>query len=144
MAKNYTIEMNGMKFSAPTQAEAMKMAKEFIGTPTTAGKGKVKDTPFTKHDGTVIMCTAPQAAAYEKYRDGYNNRVANKEANLQAWAEKRSTYKPSQAFVKALKANPTMTHKQAKEQFGFVGTKNDLWNVKYGTDGCVKKGTFNK
>lgn len=134
MAKTttYTIEMNGVKFSAPTQAEAVAMAKEFRGSkPTSAGKGKVKDTAFTKHDGTVVMTTAAQAAAWEKHRDSYTDRKANKEANLQAWADKRAGYKPSQALEKAIKADrASITHKVAKEKYGFVGTKDDLRELK--------------
>jgi hypothetical protein len=103
----------------------------------------VKDTPFTKHDGTVVMTTAAQAQVWEKHREGYNNRVANKEANLKAWEDKRKAWKPTQAFVKAVKANPTMTVKQAKE-LGFVGTSNDLWNFKYGTEGIITKHNYNK
>lgn len=138
MAKTYTIKANGMEFTAPTQAEAMAMAQEFVKSlaPTTAGtgekgKGKVKDTAFTKHDGTVVMTTAAQAAAWEKHREGYTNRVANKEANLQAWGTKREAYKPSQALVKAIKADrASITRKVAVEKYGFVGTKDDLKALK--------------
>lgn len=137
MAKSYTIKMNGMEFTAPTQAEAVAMAQEFSksSAPTTAktqaGKGKVKDTPFTKHDGTVVMTTKAQAEAWEKHRDGYANRVANKDANLKAWADKREAYKPSQALVKAIKADRSkITLAIAKEKYGFVGTKPDLKALK--------------
>lgn len=107
--------------------------------PSSAGKGKVKDTPFTKRDGTVVMTTAAQAAVWEKRRDSF----ANKEANLQAWEEKRKAWKPTQAFINAVKANPTMSVKQAKE-FGFVGTSNDLWNFKHGTKGIITHHDYNK
>ena len=60
MAKTYTITMDGMNFTAPTQAEAVAMAKEFVKsfTPTTAGtneKGKGKKiTPHPKVRGVGI------------------------------------------------------------------------------------------
>ena len=139
MAKTYTIKANGMEFTAPTQAEAMAMAQEFVKSyaPTSAGKkaengkGKVKDTAFTKHDGTVVMTTKAQAAAWEKHREGYTDRVANKEANLKAWADKREAYKPSQALIKAIKADRAkITLAIAKEKYGFVGTKPDLQALK--------------
>ena len=127
----YTIEMDGMKFSAPTQAEALAMAQAFKGKPSTSGKGKVKDTPFTKHDGTVVMTTKAQAEAWEKHRNGYTDRVANKEANLQAWASKREAYKPTTALKNAIKANrASITLAVAKAQYGFVGTKKDLATLK--------------
>ena len=134
MAKKYSITTtDGMVFEAPTQAEAMKMAQDWAKSfaPTTAstsvGKGKVKDTPFTKHDGSVIMCTKAQAEVYKKRQEGF----ANKEANLKAWEEKRATYKPSQALIKAIKADrASITHKIAKEQYDFVGTKDDLRALK--------------
>lgn len=112
-------------------AKAVAQALAGMEKPSTSSKGKVKDTPFTKHDGTVVMTTAAQAQAWEKHRDGYANRVANKEANLKAWETKRDAYKPSKALKDAIKANRALiTHKVAKEQYGFVGTKNDLKALK--------------
>lgn len=112
-------------------AKAIAQAMAGMGKPSNSGKGKVKDTAFTKHDGTVVMTTAAQAAAWEKHRDGYADRVANKEANLKAWADKREGYKPSKALKDAIKANrASITHAVAKAQYGFVGTKKDLAALK--------------
>lgn len=132
MAKQFTIEMNGMKFSAPTQAEALAMAKEFVGSkPSTSGKGKAKDATFTKHDGTVVACTKAQAEVWGKYRDGYADRVASKEANLAKFEADRKGYKPSKALKDAIKADrASITRKVAKEKYGFVGTKEDLKALK--------------
>lgn len=137
MAKTYTIKtVDGMEFTAPTQAEAIALAKAYDAErgkkpSTSAGKGKVKDATFTKHDGTTVQCTQAQKQVWEKYRDGYTDRVANKEANLKAWADKREGYKPSKALKDAIKADRTsITHKVAKEKYNFVGTKDDLKALK--------------
>lgn len=137
--------INGIKSEVGALSQRVTALEENRKKPTVSatgtGKGKVKDTPFTKHDGTVIMTTAAQAQAWEKRRESF----ANKEANLQAWAEKRAAYKPSQALIDAIKANPTaITTKVAKAQYAFVGTSDDLWNLKYGTEGVVCKGTYNR
>lgn len=112
-------------------AKAVAEALASVKKPTTSGKGKVKDTAFTKHDGTVVMTTAAQAAAWEKHRDSYTDRVGNKEANLKAWADKRDAYKPTKALKEAIKANrASITLAVAKEKYGFVGTKKDLQALK--------------
>ena len=103
------------------------------------GNAKVKDTPFTKHDGTVVMTTKAQAEAWAKRRDNF----VDKETALKDWNAKRATYKPSNSLLDAIKANPTITRKEAKA-LGFVGTSDDLWNLKYGTDGIIRKGTSNR
>ena len=151
MAKMYTIKDNGMEFTAPTQAEAVALAiayKKGLGEkPTTSRRGdaqpKAEMVNFTKANGEVVQCTQAQANAWAKWRDGAASRVASKEANLAKFEADRKAYKPSQAFVKALKANPTMTRPEAKA-YGFVGTSNDLWNLKYGTEGVIRKGTYNR
>ncbi len=137
MAKTYTIEMNGMKFSAPTQAEAMAMAQEFVksSAPTTAGtsagKGKAKTTTFTKADGTTVQCTEAQAKVWEAWRDGSADRKASKEANLAKFETDRKAYKPSKALKDAIKADrASITRKVAVEKYGFVGTKDDLKALK--------------
>lgn len=138
MTKMYTVKFNGMEFTAPTQAEALALMKEalaIIGKPSTSGRGsknsttepKVKDTPFTKHDGTVVMTTKAQAEAWEARRANF----ANKEANLKAWEEKKASYKPTQKFIDAIrKDRAAITFKIAKEQYGFVGTKDSLKALK--------------
>lgn len=107
------------------------VAQALASKPTSAGKGKAKTATFTKHDGTTVQCTPAQAEVWTKYRDGYADRVANKEANLKAWADKRESYKPSKALKDAIKTDrASITHKIAKEKYGFVGTKDDLKALK--------------
>ena len=132
----YDIEM--AKAMGLIPAEPTVVAQTSAGAGAGTGKGKVKDTPFTKADGTVVMTTAAQAKAWEDAR-------ARHTENVSTWADKRSSYKPSKELLDAIKANPaSITQKIAKAQYGFVGTSNDLWNLKYGTEGVVKKGTYNK
>ena len=113
MAKTYTITMDGMNFTAPTQAEAVAMAKEFVKsfTPTTAGtseKGKGKKDKklvnFTKADGTTVQCTEAQAKVWEAYR----NRGHKSVEELKALKPQISA--KGKAFVKA---NPSCTRKEA-------------------------------
>ena len=120
---------------APTQS-----ASEGEGERKRKGKGKAKLVEFTKTDGSVVKCTEAQAKAWEDYRNRSRKSLDEVKAEFN---KARDAYKPSQALVKALKANPTMTRKEAKA-YGFVGTSNDLWNLKYGTNGVVRKGTTNR
>lgn len=114
---------------AKAVAEALAGVKK--PTTTTKGKGKAKLVEFTKHDGTVVKCTQAQADAWTKYRDGYTDRVASKEANLAKFEADRKAYKPSQALIKAIKADrASITLAVAKAQYGFVGTKPDLKALK--------------
>ena len=112
-------------------AKAVAQALASQPTATGTGKGKAKDVPFTKHDGTVIMGTQAQVDAWKKSQDSYADRIAKRDENLKVWADKRASYKPSQALEKAIKADrASITHKIAKEKFGFVGTKEDLKALK--------------
>ena len=110
MAKKYTIEMNGMVFSAPTQAEALAMAKEFVATtkPTTSGRGnnkpEAKLVEFTKADGTVVMCTPAQAKAWDKYRNRAHKSLDEVKALKPEISAKGRAY---------VKANPGCTRKEA-------------------------------
>lgn len=80
---------------------------------------------FTKKDGTVKMVSKAQADAWTQYRDNAQPFDAD------AWNAKRSAYKPSKALKDAIKANrAAITHKVAKEAYGFVGTKKDLAALK--------------
>lgn len=110
---------------------AQAVAQALASQPTSVGKGKAKDVPFTKHDGTVIYGTQAQVDAWKKSQDSYADRVAKRDENLKVWADKRATYKPSKELEKAIKADrASITHKVAKEKFGFVGTKEDLRELK--------------
>lgn len=82
----------------------------------------VKDVPYTKADGTTIMASQAQVNAW-------NTGKARLEQESAAWSEKKEAYKPSQALVDALKANPAMSRKDALA-YDFVGTKKDLAALK--------------
>lgn len=128
MAKktNTFTEAQVQELIARAVAEALASNKK----PTTS-KGKAKTATFTKHDGTTVKCTPAQAKAWEAWRDGSADRVASKEANLAKFEADRKGYKPSQALIKAIKADrASITRKVAKEKYGFVGTKEDLKALK--------------
>lgn len=119
--------------------EEQLKSKPTVSANGNSNKPTEKTVAFTKHDGTVIMVTQKQYDAWTKHRENFQN----KEKNLATWEENRTNFKPSKELIEALKKNPTMTRKEAKT-LGFVGTSDDLWNLKYGTDGVVKKGTYNR
>lgn len=124
-----------------TQEELQKMiadavAQAIAAQPTTAGKtGKGKPASelveFKKADGTTVMATPKQATAWEKWRSGSSERKEQFEQVKKEWQSKREGYKPSKALEDAIKADRcAVTHKVAKETYGFVGTKDDLKQLK--------------
>ena len=110
---------------APTQS-ASKGKGECKGKG--KGKGKAKLVEFTKTDGSVVKCTEAQAKAWEDYRN--RSRKSFDEVKAE-FTKAREVYKPSQALIKAIKADrASITRKVAKEKYGFVGTKDDLKALK--------------
>lgn len=106
-----------------------KEPKETKKTKTSSPKEKA--VPFTKHDGTVIYGTAAQVAAWEAHQANYATRKHDFEQMKATWAEKKAAYKPSKALKDAILENrAAITHKVAKEKYGFVGTKKDLQALK--------------
>ena len=87
---------------------------------------KAEKVEFTKHDGTTVMCTPKQAAAWEKWRGREFKPLDEVKAE---WEAKHKAFKPSKALKDALKANPVMTRKEAAK-LGFVGTKDELKALK--------------
>ena len=82
---------------------------------------------FVKNDGTKVMVTPKQAEAWSKWRSHSSGKTLDEvKAEYEA---KHKAYKPSDEFLKALKAKPTMTRKEAKA-YGFVGTKDELKALK--------------
>ena len=132
MSKNITLtqaELNSIIASAVASALAQAPSKSAKAK--SKGKGSAKLVEFTKHDGTKVKCTEAQAKAWSAYRDGYTDRVANRDKALATHQAAMSTYKPSKALKDAIKANrAAITFAVAKEKYGFVGTKATLKELK--------------
>lgn len=137
MAKTYSITVNGSVFTAPTQAEAIAMAKEFISIAHAPKRGQGNSQPtvektvaYKKADGTTVMCTPEQAKAWDKFKANSSVRKESFEQMKATWNAKREAYKPSEKLIKAIKTDrASITHKVAKT-YGFVGTKDDLKALK--------------
>ena len=92
---------------------------------------KSDKVPFTKHDGTVIYGTQKQVDAWTAYANRTFLTPEERAQRLEQWQTKREGYKPSKALKNAIKANrAAITRKVAVEQYGFVGTKDDLKALK--------------
>lgn len=134
--KNTNTQAQAMFTEAQVQeivAQAVAKALAGMQAPTPAGKGKpaVELVEFKKANGETKMVTPAQAEAWGKYRDGASGRKEQFEKMKQEWDSKREGYKPSKALKDAIKTNrAAITHKIAKEQYGFVGTKKDLQALK--------------
>lgn len=128
---------NGATFTGTAQECAeFAIAQAKLEKPS-ARKGKasaeatVELVEFKKADGTVVHCTPAQKEAWEKFREGSSDRKEKFEAMKAGWADARKAYKPSKALKEAIKKDrASITHKVAKAQYGFVGTKNDLKALK--------------
>ena len=89
---------------------------------------KAEKVEFVKHDGTKVMCTPKQAAAWEKYRSREFKPLDEVKAE---WEAKHKAYKPSKELKEAIKTNrASITLEVAKKQYGFVGTKAELKALK--------------
>lgn len=135
MANKYEITINGITVGAPTQAEAIEIAKALMseapkGKKATGAKAqpKAEKVEFIKHDGTKVMCTPKQAEAWEKWRGREFKPLDEVKAE---WEAKHKAYKPSKELKDAIKADrASITLAVAKEQYGFVGTKAELKALK--------------
>lgn len=137
MANKYEITINGITVGAPTQAEAIEIAKALMseapkgkGKKATGAKAqpKAEKVEFIKHDGTKVMCTPKQAEAWEKWRGREFKPLDEVKAE---WNAKHDAYKPSKELKDAIKADrASITLAVAKEQYGFVGTKAELKALK--------------
>lgn len=136
MTKNITLTQEDLKaLIAGAVAQALAQTESAKQVPssakqkkTTHGKGLSKLVEFTKADGTTVQCTEAQAKAWEAYRSRSHKSLDEVKAEF---TKAREAYKPSQALVKAIKADrAAITRKVAKEQYGFVGTKEDLKALK--------------
>lgn len=120
-----------MAMSARIDALENASAPKSKGKTTKSPSPKEKNVPFTKHDGTVIYGTQAQVNVWTKRSESYSDRKEAFEQMKATWAEKKASYKPSKALKDAILENrASITHKVAKEKFGFVGTKKDLQALK--------------
>jgi len=134
MSKN-TITINGMEITYGTREELADIMA-VMGMSKAKGKApKGKPAPakaelveFVKHDGTKVMCTPKQAEAWNKWRSREYKPLDEVKAE---WEAKHKAYKPSKKLIDAIKADrASVTHKVAKEAYGFVGTKAELKALK--------------
>ncbi len=89
---------------------------------------KAEKVEFVKHDGTKVMCTPKQAEAWNKWRSREYKPLDEVKAE---WDKKHKAYKPSKKLIEAIKADrASITHKVAKDEYGFVGTKAELKALK--------------
>ena len=93
----------------------------------------VEKVAYTKADGTVVMATPKQVAAWDAWKAGAGDRKENQtkfEEMKATWEESRKAFKPSKELIKAIQTNrAAVTHAEAKK-LGFVGTKQDLQALK--------------
>lgn len=129
MAKKNTLTLTQEELQALIAgAVAQALASQTPTQSATNSKGKAKLVEFTKADGSVVKCTEAQAKAWEAYRSRSHKSLDEVKAEF---TKAREAYKPSQALVKAIKADrAAITRKVAKEKYGFVGTKEDLKALK--------------
>jgi hypothetical protein len=138
MAKNNTLTLTQAQLNAII-AEAVAGALAVSGAKAdkapTSKKSTTKSTKkfaFTKHDGTVVYAKSQkQLDAWTAYA---NRSYVSKEEREERFAEHKQAmqaYKPSKALKDAIrKDRASITFAVAKEQYGFVGTKQSLKALK--------------
>ena len=123
------IVMDGHVFEYNT-VEELKDIMAVMGMSKGTRKGTGKPAPekveFVKKDGTVKMVSPKQAAVWEAARNREHKTLDEVKAEYEA---KHKAFKPSDELIRALKANPVMTRKEAMA-LGFVGTKDELKALK--------------
>jgi len=140
---NTRTRKNNNEVITMTQADlqaliAQEVAKALSGKQTkSAPKAKAKTQPkakkvaFTKHDGTVTYGTQKQVDAWTAYANRTYVSPEERKERLAQWQTKREGYKPSKKLIEAIKKDrASVTRKVACEQYGFVGTKDDLKALK--------------
>ena len=90
---------------------------------------KAEKVEFVKKNGEKKMVSPKQAAVWEAARNRSNGKSLD-EVKAE-WNAKHEAYKPSEELIAAIKRDrASITRKVAKEQYGFVGTKDDLKALK--------------
>lgn len=134
MMKQFMEMQSAFNASISARIDALENASASKGNGKTTKSPSTKETEkvaFTKHDGTVIYGTQAQVDAWTKRSESYASRKEAFEQMKATWAEKKASYKPSKALKDAILENrASITHKVAKEKYGFVGAKKDLKALK--------------
>lgn len=134
MGKNVTFtqaQVQDIVAQAVAQALAQVSAKPARKAPTSK-KSTTKKFAFTKHDGTVVYAKSQaQLDAWTKYANRAYVSTEERQERFAEHAKKMATYKPSKALKDAIrKDRASVTFAVAKEQYGFVGTKQTLKALK--------------
>ena len=137
MGKNVTFtqaQVQDIVAQAVAQALAQVSAKPARKAPTStkSKKSTTKNFAFTKHDGTVVYAKSQkQLDAWTKYANRAYVSTEERQERFAEHAKKMATYKPSKALKDAIrKDRASVTFAVAKEQYGFVGTKQTLKALK--------------
>ena len=135
MGKNATFtqaQVQDIVAQAVAQALAQVSAKPARKAPTSTKSKATKKFAFTKHDGTVVYAKSQkQLDAWTKYANRAYVSTEERQERFAEHAKKMSTYKPSKALKDAIrKDRAAVTFAVAKEQYGFVGTKQTLKALK--------------
>ena len=127
----YTIneikELMAMGFTPEQIARMSEDARAPKGSKKPTGAQAPELVEFVKKDGTKKLVSAKQAAVWEAARNRSNGKTLD-EVKAE-WDAKHKAFKPSDELIRALKANPVMTRKEAAK-LGFVGTKDELKALK--------------
>ena len=124
---------------ALTQALAAQQAQQAKAdkAPQVSKTGKKKTATFMKFNpetgkrDIAVKCTPGQKRAWEAHSNRTYVSAEERQERFAEHAEKMSTYKPSKALKDAIKRDrASITFAVAKEQYGFVGTKQTLKALK--------------
>ena len=138
MAKNNTLtltqeQLNALVAQAVAQALAVSGSKPDKAP--TSKKSTTKSTkkfPFPKKDGTIAY--AKSQAQLDSWKAYANRSRVTKEEREERFAEHKKAmqaYKPSKALKDAIrKDRVSITFAIARDQYGFIGTKDSLKALK--------------
>ena len=124
-------ELNSVIAQAVAQALAQgKPVKKATGK----AQPKAEMVEYTNAKGETKLITRKQAENYASRRHTDEEKAAwkaQREKNLAEFESARKAYKPSKKLIEAIKRDrASITRKIAKNEYGFVGTKDDLKALK--------------
>lgn len=93
------------------------------------GKGGAQPkVEYVNKKGEIKLVSEAQAKAWDAWKNREHKTLDEVKAEMD---EKKKGYKPSKALIEAIKANrASITREVAVKQYGFVGTKHDLKELK--------------